>query len=394
MNSTVTDFSAKEPSLGYYYQIRYSLYLLLKNKDKENPIIKIENLDDIVVEGTNSVDLYQTKLHINSVANLSNASVDLWKTIRVWSEGIISGQIDLSSTIFTLITTAPTSPDSIPFLLSANNKEKRDIKDIRIKLLEVAGTSDNRTNAAAYKSFQALAKDQQDKLIANILILDSALDIEETLKAVKSELRYSTTPNNLDGFLERLEGWWFQQCLKILRKEIDGISQKDLQYKIYDINDQFKSDNLPDDFPDPLDIKEEELESFEEKIFVKQLKLIAITSTPLRNAISDFRRAFEQRSRWLREELLNPREEELFEKRLFDHWKNIFDIIKCDCDGLTPENVEKIGREFYLSHFVKKTPPIQIRSKFTSEYLTRGSCHILSDSKKIGWHPFYDDKLK
>ena len=44
-----TDFSAKEPSLGYYYQIRYSLYLLLHERKKENPCIRLEDLDDIVI---------------------------------------------------------------------------------------------------------------------------------------------------------------------------------------------------------------------------------------------------------------------------------------------------------------------------------------------------------
>lgn len=65
-----TDFSAKEPSLGYYYQIRYSLYLLLREKVKDNPSIRLEDLDDIVLNDIDGTNLYQTKLHINSVANL------------------------------------------------------------------------------------------------------------------------------------------------------------------------------------------------------------------------------------------------------------------------------------------------------------------------------------
>lgn len=67
-----TNFEAKEPSLGYYYQLRIGLYLILKAGDRPETVIKIENLDDVVLEDVNSVDLYQTKLHINSVANLTN----------------------------------------------------------------------------------------------------------------------------------------------------------------------------------------------------------------------------------------------------------------------------------------------------------------------------------
>lgn len=58
-----TDFSAKEPSLGYYYQIRYSLYLLLREKVKDNPSIRLEDLDDIVLNDIDGTNLYQTKLH-------------------------------------------------------------------------------------------------------------------------------------------------------------------------------------------------------------------------------------------------------------------------------------------------------------------------------------------
>ena len=79
-----TDFSAKEPSLGYYYQIRYSLYLLLHERKKENPCIRLEDLDDIVIDDINTKDLFQTKHNINSIANLIDRCSDFWNTIRVW----------------------------------------------------------------------------------------------------------------------------------------------------------------------------------------------------------------------------------------------------------------------------------------------------------------------
>jgi hypothetical protein len=47
-----TNFSAKEPSLGYYYQLRLGLYLILKSQ-KNNAVIRIESLDDIVVDDIN-----------------------------------------------------------------------------------------------------------------------------------------------------------------------------------------------------------------------------------------------------------------------------------------------------------------------------------------------------
>jgi hypothetical protein len=126
---------------------------------------------------------------------------------------------------------------------------------------------------------------------------------------------------------------------------------------------------------------------------VTQLKLIAIRSNLLRNAINDFHRAFKQRSKWLREELTNIDDEELFEKRLQDHWSNIFSMMKDDSEGMDEANLQKIGYDFYRKFYIEKVPPVKIRERFTSEYLTRGSCHILSDKKKIGWHPNYTNLL-
>lgn len=388
----MTDFSAQEPALGYYYQIRLSLLLLLRAKDKTNPTIKIETLDDIVVDDINSSNLYQTKLHVKSVVDLTNASPDFWKTIRVWSENISGKLLDVENTVFTLITTARISENS--FIKKFQEPVKRDNKDILKDMLDVTTSSSNLTNKSAYDAFKKLNEGQQLALIDNICILDSGLSIDEALNGVKNELRFSCSPGKVDSLVERLEGWWFQECIKILQGiNSDGISLKELSQKIYDISDSFKEDNLPDDFADPLTIEESELSTYEERIFIQQLKLVAVRSNLLRNAISDFRRAFEQRSKWLREELASLDEVEQYEKRLYDHWNNIFLALKDDVDGFSEEQLKQAGLSFYKKFYIDTCPPIRIRSKFQSEYLTRGSCHMLADIKKIGWHPDFQNRI-
>jgi hypothetical protein len=389
---TETNFSAKEPSLGYYYQLRIGLYLILKAKSKPKSIIKIENLDDVVVGDIDTLDLYQTKLHINSVANLTDASADFWKTIRIWSEHITNGHVDAKNTVFTLMTTAAVGTGSF----IENFKPKEEIKDagsIQKAMLKVAEESSSTTNAKAYESFKALTSDQQFDLINSIIVLDNTLSIDQALTSVQNELRYATHPKKLDSLIERLEGWWFQLCILLLQNKIDHISLEEIQIKIAGINDSLKDDNLPDDFANPIEIDEKSLENYQDKLFVAQLKLVAVRSNVLRSAVNDFHRAFKQRSKWLREELTSINDEELFEKRLEDHWQNIFSMIKDDCEGMDETSLQKIGYEFYKKYYIERVPPIKIRERFTSEYLTRGSCHILSDKKRIGWHPNYNDLL-
>ena len=46
-NEQKFEFSAKEPSLGYFYQVKYGLLLLLKSDIENDTKILFESLDDI-----------------------------------------------------------------------------------------------------------------------------------------------------------------------------------------------------------------------------------------------------------------------------------------------------------------------------------------------------------
>lgn len=357
-----------------------------------SPCITVENLDDIVIEERDKVNLFQTKLHINSIANLTDSSPDFWKTIRVWSESISNQLIDVDNTIFTLITTARVGDSSfLKDLLHTNHK--RDIELLLACMLACINKSKSETNDKAYLAFQKLDKDTQINLIKNISIIDSSLSIEESLKSIKNQLQYSAPVGKVDVFLEHLEGWWFQQCIEMLTGNIDSISNNQLSQKISDIRDTFQFDNLPDDFADPLTIDVTDLPDYEDRIFIKQLKIISVRSHGLRSAISDFRRAYNQRSKWLREDLTNLDEIHNFEKQLYDNWRSIFMALKDDCEDLGPEEMKRLGSSFYRKFYVDRVPQIRIRPRFSSEYLTRGSCHMLSEKKKIGWHPDFENQI-
>ena len=396
MASTFTDFSAKEPSLGYFYQIKYALLILLTHsKELDNPKVRIENLDDIEIEDINTLQLLQTKLHIKNKANLTDASVDFWKTIRIWSEYINNGTIDLDSTIFNLITTEEIPNSSILHKFKNNITLDSEVAEVITVLDKIAIDSTNKTNEKAYIAYQNLSIENKKNLIKRIRILDNSIGITEINDKIKRELIFSTYPNTIDAFLEILEGWWFRKSIDNLTLNIDSISSSELQLKIANISDSFQADNLPNHFPVQLEITDEDVENLKERNFLKQLELIKIkaNSKTLKLAISDFRRAFEQRSKWLRLHLLNPDEEEEYDLKLHDYWKNIFDIMSDEAENKSLDELTDLGKGFYLEQFAKTCPQIKIREKFNQDYLTRGSYQILADSKKIGWHPNFKDEI-
>lgn len=107
----VARYSASESMLGYMYQSRHALFAFLqRNRVAPTVRVSIEKFDDVAFEvGGQADELIQTK-HRAVPGNLTDASEDLWKMLRVWSEGVRDKEFPLPGTVFTLLTTE-TAPD-------------------------------------------------------------------------------------------------------------------------------------------------------------------------------------------------------------------------------------------------------------------------------------------
>ena len=291
-------FSAKEPSLGYFYQVQYGLLLLLNSKQEDNVKLLIESLDDIELQIEDKIKLYQAKFHLKGKTNLTDRSSDFWKTIRVWSEQISDKTVDIDNTIFTLITTENISTNSV--ILDIKNRNN--IDEILKKLTEIAKEIEkNATNKQGYIAFNALSTSEQKILINNIHIIDSSLEFNDIKIQIKKELRLSVEPLKIDSCFERLTGWFLDKTILHLHEEKEFISFKELEQQLLLIIDSFKKDNLPMDFPDKISLTDKELKQVKSFNFLKQLQLINISSRMEKTAISDYYRAFRQKSKWLEE---------------------------------------------------------------------------------------------
>jgi hypothetical protein len=378
-------FSAAEPNLGYLYQVRYGLLLIVSVQDPDAKLL-IEKIDDISIETPNTLDVYQTKLHINSVANLTNASPDLWKTIRVWSEGILTGELNPDNCFFNLITTAETSDNTIPFKLKQVTIGLRNIDEIQTLLMDVIATSDSKTNKPAYDAFNSLSNDQQKKLIKNISVLDSSVDMNEAKYNIQKCLYYATMKDKVESLYQRLEGWFVGEVILQLQNQRAEITGMEVQAKIIDIADCLKADNLPADFTVSIAGDEELLLPYRKQMFVRQLEVVGVNPKVINHAISDYYRAFSQKSKWMRDGLIDPTDEIVYDNKLIDDWERKFALLE-DCLGKDDVTKKNEGRKFYESFYVIGFPDIHIKDRFKSEYMVTGCCQILSDKKKVGWHP-------
>jgi len=382
-------FSAGPQALGFFYQVRVALLLVLEGPDEVEATI--EGLDDIQLDsvGTDVVKqkLFQVKHHITRKANLTDSSIDLWKTVRIWATYASKPNYPLTDSKLFLLTTATAQPGSIVHMLLANN---RDPVEAEKRLLAIATTSSNKDLVTAFEAFSGLDSDARSALVSSIYVLDGQPNIHECKQKIKARIRPAVKREYLDSFYERVEGWWFDRAMQNLLEpgKKSRIQAFDVNEKMASIASGFHDESLPIDFlhesPDA-----EFVQTSKQKTFVKQLKAIGVEPRTVTKAIFDYYKAFCQRSRWLVDGLVVSGELENFESTLVDEWERCVDALKSENMGVTEEDLKSFGRHVFRWAELE-TGHLKIRPRVETDYVRRGSFHLLADKAPIPmiyWHP-------
>jgi len=387
-NKSKDKFSARPPYLGYLCQGIYALYRILRSENL-NESISIEKLDDIDFSGNK---LVQMKHHVNE-ESLSDGSEDLWKTIRVWSEHLINGNISLSDDlILTLITTAKASEGHIAALL--RDDTKRDPAEACKKLCEYAKLHSAKHKKdsklkVAFDTFQKLTKTQLSELVKRIWIIDGSPDISEIPNKIKN-MFHGIHLDHRDAVFERLMGWWESKISEHLQNESSvPISKFEVQETLAYIADEYKSDNLPSRYKDEkcsIDLEQDS------RRFVTHLKKITDLKKDrrvLERAILFFYRASLERYDWLETKgLLKTNEISDYEQRLRNEWEEQVEDVRHsrDDDFEDLEDTEKRKAGWDIFSKTRKLG-IRIRQRVEGDYIMQGSYHILANEDKVAWHP-------
>lgn len=310
----------------------------------------------------------------------------------MWSSQIADGSVNLAEVKFSLITTVTSAPGTIAYLLRINRNSSEE--DVALGLLrEIARTTTNEANKAAYKSFSDLTPSQQEGLVRRITILDNSANILDARELISSQLQYVTKAQFLSDLVERVEGWWFGRVVRHLsEKNRQPILHRELSGQINDLQEQYHSDSLPINFADLIGPEEGEI-GVGERIFIEQLRLVMVGEPRIRKAITDYFRAYHQRSKWLREGHLLIGDLGDYETRLIDEWERLFEATREDLDeSSSEEQKKKAGKALFSS--VDRQATLHIRPRCTEPYVMRGSYHRLSNELRVGWHPDFRQRLK
>jgi hypothetical protein len=367
------------------------LWALRRLKSEPDFLVSIETLDDVTFEttGSDSATLLQTKHHRKNISSLTDASPELWKTLRIWFSGISSGVIPRNAKLY-LITTGTAPKGTAAYYLRANC---RDLAAAQKSLDSTASSSTNETNLSSYEVYLKTDLAQRISILEQIEIIDAAPTISNLDSELRQEVYWAVEKEHHGVFLDRLEGWWLRRILRQLTNGAqDRVGSVEIEAQMSDLREQFKQDSLPID-DDLLDFMLDEATkaAHADSTFVRQLEIIKAGKRRIAAAIRDYYRAFEQRSRWLRDDLVVGLDLHQYEKRLAEEWELIFDAMRDDLgDNATNEAKEEAAREV-LKWAERETVPI--RPNVTEPFVSRGSLHMLADEVKIGWHPEFKDRL-
>jgi len=374
--------------------------LALKRGDDPNVCISIEKLDDVAFHESSASpgvarELLQFKHNISRTGGLGDSSSDVWKTLRIWAEAVKAKRFHLDRASLFLVTTATaTNRNAVRHLRPDSSTRKP--HDALAELETAGAQSVNTVVKHGHAALTSLDPAERQALFNVIFLLDAAPPIVDLDHALSAEVRYAVHPHQRRALIERLEGWWLQRIVRHLSDQLPGvIPVDDIQRQLHEIREQFSRDRLPDDMSS-APLPPEAVPDADDRPFVRQLQLIHLSPTRLRNAQEDHYRAFRQRSRWVKDRLMALDEAERFELRLVDGWKERFAILE---ESVRPESDEAFlaqnGAKLYdwMSTEAAGHSGLWVRSDFKWAYMTRGSYHMLADLLRVGWHPHFAARL-
>jgi hypothetical protein len=400
MTADRTDrFSAGEQGLGYLYQPRFALLQILQLPEETSVFVeKDDDLDFVDAGGRKTLGSLK---HKAPGERLTNLSTDLWKSVRIWLTRYKDGGRIESTHRFYLFTTNEVSETSFlkEFLPTAIARSADDPTLITLADAALAETQSELIQQIA-NQLHTLNEPEQIDFWRRITIFDRAPRIDDIPGLIINRHMRSIRREYRNSVFERLEGWWHDIVLALLTgKRSLPIYGYEVSDKLTAFADEYKADNLPITFRGKVPDGEIDTDN-DDRLFVRQLREIGISSARIRNAILDYYRAYEQRSAWAREHLLVSGELEEYEDRLEDEWSRYRDVV---FEKLDHENAESVlreaGQRLYQWADLESgnISSLRIRERVTEPYVVRGCFHILANITplpRIYWHPLFLKRLR
>jgi hypothetical protein len=272
--------------------------------------------------------------------------------------------------------------------------EGRDVAAALQALERTARESTSAANGDYYAAFLALDPSARKAFLERVDVIDGAVTAVAIQPALERAVRKSVKLQRRAALVDRLRGWWHKRAIAhldaVARHQNDRITSAELEEQLLEIADSLRDENLPIDVLDMPQPSDEEV-SESDRIFVEQLRLVAMSSERLRKCIYDHNRAFAQRSIWQRDRLLEVGELGRYDQELKEAWERFFLPVGED-DIADEAEVLRLARERFAE--LDRSDLAPIRRDVRQGFVARGSLHVIADRLEIGWHPDWLNHLR
>lgn len=383
-----TDHSASASALGYSYQTRVGLLQLVEHgPDRPDWALTLEVHDDAAWDDAGSAtELLQMKHHSSSQPSVTDKSVDLWKTLKVWLDR--PDAADPEGPDLRLVTTASAPEGSAASLLGRHNREETQAV---LLLAEAAKTSDSSATESARSAFLCLSPADRLAFLTKIEIWDSQEDVSAVDQTLRRQLHWVLPPGQADLFMEMLWGWWDKTVLRMLSTD-SSVRVGEVYDQASLIRDQFSAGGLPT----VVSVQDVDgtalLRNYVDRVLVEQLKLVGCPPLNVQMAVVDYYRAYVHETRWLNDDLIATSELEDFEAALVGEWQREFEFETFNLqEDVT--NAERCAIGLSLFRKLLEANSIKVRERYDDPHFARGKRQDLADRLVIGWHPDYASLL-
>ena len=239
------EHGAAASALGYQFQVNWGLIeLLRRGATRPDQALTLELHDDVAWDHAgHPIERIQVKHHLNRQAALTDASPDVWRTLKVWMD--TASPADPNGALLVLVTTSTAALGSAASMLRPDGA--RDESAALTCLAATAETSENRATAPAREQFLALSQAEREVFISKIQILDCQPGVSD-LDAQLRQLLWLSLPSDeahANTYLDLVWRWWASVSLDLLMGVRAAVDVQEVRQQLAAIRDMFQADNLP-----------------------------------------------------------------------------------------------------------------------------------------------------
>lgn len=376
-------------ALGYFIQPIRLLQILLDAP--ADSFVTLEVFEDVGLETSNGQRI-ASQVKSGLVKNpITDKSLELWKTLANWCDGIKRGELDPEKTIFEIYVARPRKGKIAALFSEAKSQEdaRNALKQARKCFQkESSGKQPNRavTEAESYAD-RVMSFDQ-----SALIILIQRFRITTADRNPIADLRSAVAlkwirPESVDMVIQHAHGW--------IKERLDGLllAGKAASISVNDFNREMMSFLPRCDFRTIVSSmaglpSAEEVAAQKIRTYVRQLEIIAVNDEDILHAINEYLRASVTRTKLAEKGIVHGESFTEYVEALTMFWRNKRNQNVLTHTGRSPEDLGQL----LLSDCCLRQQKLQ--GLEVPPYFTPGSYHALADEETIGWHPEYKTKLK